>query len=319
VLGYQRPGEKFVVDTDASNVEFGGVLSQIQDGSVQVVAYFSKILSKAKRNYCVTCTELLAIVKSLEHFHKYLYGEKFHLRTDNYALTCLMSLRNLEAKTARWVQRLQEYNFTSEHRQGIRHTIIDALSRRPCSEERSHCRKVERTDVQSVRIVSTTTVDGWDQQALRRNSWQTITLGQRLREMEAGQRLEWKVISDRGPIYKSYWAQWTLLALRNGLLVRHWESADGKKTAQVVISHNRVKKVLMEIHGGSSGGYFGTNKTIEKVRQRYYWLHLRDDVERWCQQCDTCAAIRGPRIRSRSLMYQYNIGAPFERIAIEIA
>jgi hypothetical protein len=49
VLGYPRPGE-FIIDTDASNIEIGGVLSQVQDGSERVVAYFSKTLSKAERN-----------------------------------------------------------------------------------------------------------------------------------------------------------------------------------------------------------------------------------------------------------------------------
>ena len=65
VLGYPRPGEKFIVDTDASNVGIGGVLSQVQDSGERDVAYFSKTLSKAERNYCVTRRELLAIVKTL--------------------------------------------------------------------------------------------------------------------------------------------------------------------------------------------------------------------------------------------------------------
>jgi len=108
VLGYPQPGEKFIIDTDASNIGIGGVLSQVQDGCEQVVSCFSKTLSKAKRNYCVTCRELLATVKTLEHFHKYLYGQEFHLRTDHSALTWLLSIRNLEGQTARWVQCLQE-------------------------------------------------------------------------------------------------------------------------------------------------------------------------------------------------------------------
>jgi hypothetical protein len=52
-----------------------------------VVAYFSKTLWKAERNYCVTRRELLAIAKTLQHFHKYLYGQEFHLRTNHSALT----------------------------------------------------------------------------------------------------------------------------------------------------------------------------------------------------------------------------------------
>jgi hypothetical protein len=59
----------------------------------------------------------------MEHFHKYLYGQEFHLRTDHSALTWLMSFNNLEGQTLRWIQRLQEYNFTFEHRQGRKHKM----------------------------------------------------------------------------------------------------------------------------------------------------------------------------------------------------
>jgi hypothetical protein len=97
-------------------VGIGGVLSQVQDGRERVIAYFSKTLSKPERNYCVTRRELLAIVKTLEHFHKYLYGQEFHLRTDHSALTWLLSFRNLEGQTARWVQRLQEFHIRAPPR-----------------------------------------------------------------------------------------------------------------------------------------------------------------------------------------------------------
>jgi hypothetical protein len=65
--------------------------------------------------------------------------------------------------------------------------------------------------------------------------------------------------------------------------------------------------------------FLGNNRTLNKVWQRYYWLQARDDVERWCQQCDICAASRGPRTRNRGHMHQYNVGVPFERIAIDVA
>ena len=131
------PGE-VIIDTDASNFGIDGVISQVQHGSELVVSYFSKTLSKADRNYCVICRELLAIVKTLEHIHKYLYGQEFHLRTDLSALIWLLNFRDLEGQAARWVQRLQEYNFTSAHRQGIRRTNAYTLSRRPCPEECSY-------------------------------------------------------------------------------------------------------------------------------------------------------------------------------------
>jgi hypothetical protein len=68
-------------------------------------------------------------VIKLEHFHKNLYRQEFHLHTDHSALTWLMSFKNFEGQTARQIQRLQEYNFTSEQRQGQKHNNVDALSR----------------------------------------------------------------------------------------------------------------------------------------------------------------------------------------------
>ena len=106
----------------------------------------------------------------------------------------------------------------------------------------------------------------------------------------------------------------------DGVLVRHWESADGKKkTAQVVVPQSKVDQIVAELHGGTPVGHFGANKTMDKIRQRYYWLRLSDDVERFCRQCDACATSRGPRTRSRGLMHQYNVRAPFQRVAVFIA
>ncbi|KAJ8401940.1 hypothetical protein AAFF_G00375210 [Aldrovandia affinis] len=58
----------FVLDTDASNVGMGAVLSQVGPEGERAVAYFSHTFNKAERNYCVTRRELLAVVKAVRHF-----------------------------------------------------------------------------------------------------------------------------------------------------------------------------------------------------------------------------------------------------------
>jgi hypothetical protein len=80
----------------------GGALSHVQDGQERVVAYYSKTLSRAERKYCLTRWELLAIVKTLEHFHECFYGQESHLRTDHSTLIWLLGSKNLEGQTARW-------------------------------------------------------------------------------------------------------------------------------------------------------------------------------------------------------------------------
>jgi hypothetical protein len=51
------------------------------------------------------------------------------------------------------------------------------------------------------------------------------------------------------------------------------------QAAQIATLHNRVKEILVEIHRGTTGGHLGANKTVDKVRQHYYWLYLRGNIE----------------------------------------
>ncbi|CAK1589642.1 unnamed protein product [Parnassius mnemosyne] len=90
ILEYPNAGKEFIVDTDASDLVLGGVLSQRNGDQKIVIANSSKSLSKPKRNYCAARQELLAVVKFLQHFSKYLMGRKFHLRTDHAALKWLL-------------------------------------------------------------------------------------------------------------------------------------------------------------------------------------------------------------------------------------
>jgi hypothetical protein len=70
----------------------------------------------------------MAVVKALEHFHKFLCGQDLHLHTDHSALTWLLSFKNLEGQMAHSVHHLQEYNFASKHNGGWKHIIADVLS-----------------------------------------------------------------------------------------------------------------------------------------------------------------------------------------------
>lgn len=90
VLAYPIAGQKFILDTDASSYGIGGVLSQEINGTEKVIGYYSRVLSKPERNYCVTRRELLAVLECVKHYHKYLYGQHFILRTDHSALRWLM-------------------------------------------------------------------------------------------------------------------------------------------------------------------------------------------------------------------------------------
>ena len=66
VLSYPDLTLPFILDTDASSVGIGAVLSQVVEGRERPVAYFSTALCQAQRNYCVTKRELLAVVQAIK-------------------------------------------------------------------------------------------------------------------------------------------------------------------------------------------------------------------------------------------------------------
>jgi transposase InsO family protein len=321
VLAYPVTGVTFILDTDASNVGIGAVLAQEVDGSERVIAYYSRSLSKAERNYCVTRRELLAMVDAIKHFHKYLYGQRFVLRTDHAALKWLLSFKSPEGQVARWIERLQTYDFETRHRKGQMHKNADCLSRRPCKQDCKHCTRVEEKELASdCYRLELDTLEQWGNQRLREEQLKDDTLAPILRWKEEGRRPDWQLIAEKGAAKKAYWAQWDSLTVNNGVMKRVWESADGASSRlQVVLPQSRVADVLRELHNGVTGAHLGVNKTLEKVRQRFYWFRYREDVEDWCKRCDVCMASKGPHRRSRGQMQQYNVGVPFERIAIDVA
>ena len=124
VLSYvDTKGNGFVLNTDASNVGLGSVLHQLQDGEEKVIGYFSRCLTKAERKYCTTREELLAVA-SVKHFHHYLYGQEFVIRSAHGRLWWILNFRNTgEGQLARFLETLSAYSFQLKYR---------AMSRRPC-------------------------------------------------------------------------------------------------------------------------------------------------------------------------------------------
>lgn len=326
VLAYPDFKHDFILDTDASQEGLGAVLSQEIDGKERVIAYWSKSLSKPERNYCVTRKELLAIVKAVDHFHHYLYGRKFELRTDHSALTWLLNFKNPEGQVARWIQKLQEYDFNIQHRKGIAHQNADALSRRPCPENCNNCSRAEKNYSNEVVIQEVTNgnaivdSDSWNDRDIRKAQLDDPHIRPILEMMESTDgKPTWQEISPFSPSTKRYWALWDTLLLKNGVLYRRWESNDGRSTKlQLILPSSRVGSVLGELHNSPSGGHFGILKTLSKVRERFFWDKSRSDVENWCKTCDDCVARKGPKTRTHGKLRRYNVGANFERIAIDV-
>jgi len=113
--------------------EIGAVLSQKQDRVEKVISYFSRVLNRAERNYCITRCELLSIVESIKTFHHNLYGRKFLVRTEHASLKWLLSFKDVKRQLTCWLEKLQQYHFDVIYRKGMFQANADELSRRPCA------------------------------------------------------------------------------------------------------------------------------------------------------------------------------------------
>jgi RNase H-like domain found in reverse transcriptase/Reverse transcriptase (RNA-dependent DNA polymerase) len=70
VLAAPRDEGLFILDSDGSDLAVGAVLQQQQDNALKVIAYASRSLSDAERNYCTTRKELLAVIFGLKQFRR---------------------------------------------------------------------------------------------------------------------------------------------------------------------------------------------------------------------------------------------------------
>uniref|UniRef100_A0A2N9F7T1 RNA-directed DNA polymerase n=1 Tax=Fagus sylvatica TaxID=28930 RepID=A0A2N9F7T1_FAGSY len=116
----------FELDTDASIIGIGGVLSQ----AGKPIAFFSEKLNGAKLNYCTYDLEFYAIVQAIKHWQYYLAYKDFILNTDHEALKHLHSQQNLHKRHVKWVTFLQQFDFSIRHKAGTLNKVADGLSRR---------------------------------------------------------------------------------------------------------------------------------------------------------------------------------------------
>lgn len=117
---------QFTVQTDASGYAIGAILSNA-DG--RPVAYASRSLNKAERNYPTIEKELLAVVWAVKHFRPYLYGRTFKIITDHKPLVYLFNLKDPSSRLLKFRLLLEEYDYVVEYVKGKDNAAADALSR----------------------------------------------------------------------------------------------------------------------------------------------------------------------------------------------
>jgi len=122
--------QEFTVETDASGVGIGAVLSQNR----RPIAFLSQAFSSQGRIKSVYERELLAIVRAMTKWKHYLSSKEFVIKTDQRSLRHLLEQKSVSTIQQRWASKLSGLKYRIEYKPGVDNKVADALSRKPPQE-----------------------------------------------------------------------------------------------------------------------------------------------------------------------------------------
>ena len=115
-------------------------------------------------------------------------------------------------------------------------------------------------------------------------------------------------------VAKSLWFQRESLEV----LYRKWSDARGNQIYQLIAPDKLKRTIFENLHSDITAGHLGRDRTLESIKNRFYWPGVREDIERWIKSCDLCTqAKRGPGL-GKSPLQQFRVNAIMQCIAVDI-
>ncbi len=143
---------------------------------------------------------------------------------------------------------------------------------------------------------------------LRKAQLDDPTIGPAVRAMAAKENLKPDAIARGGPAVRQLVQLWDRLFMENGILKRQYEGVRGHDSwTQFVVPLKLRDEILNELHSDALEGHLGEDKTVGKVRERFYWPGMQRDVIQWIRTCPECATRKSPsqRPEDSSLCFPY--------------
>ena len=280
VLAYPNFKEIFFLHTDASVAGLGVILGQYDENKKErVIAYASRKCDDHEMNYSPTELEALAVLWGVDYFEHYLKGSKFEIHTDHEPLLALLKTPKKNRKYYRYAYRLMEHNFVIKHCKGEKNRV-DSLSRSPVGQP-----------------------DGRPHLALFGHALDYPTY----KELLENSPEVWGPHPAQPPDESSPAPEYTI---RLGNLYK--ETKDGPKR---VIRSSEVLDVLYSCHHGISGTHFRIGATSQKIKDRFWWPKMDQDISSFVKACDDCQR-KEPKEHTHEL-YPIPADGPFERWGID--
>ena len=306
VLSYPHFDKCFVLQTDASDMGVGAVLTQYDSsGQEHVISYASRSLSNREKAYSTTEKEALAVVFATDHFRAYLLGRQFTLITDHSALCWLNSLEP-KGRLGRWVMALQEYSFDVQHRAGISNGNADALSRLPAPfpVDNRGC----HSSISSPSCVTSVTPESSLQQEQLNDPDLSKVIEFKSHQMPRPPFFVWA----HNPTLRALWHCWDTLHLVNGILVK---GVQGQPTSlseyAFVIPFRMIDSVLQGIHCSPFSGHLGLKRTLQRARGKFFWPKMSLHITDFVRSCQSCAQNKLGAPPSKAPLQPIDVNEPF--------
>jgi transposase InsO family protein len=337
ILGFPDFNKSFILHTDASNQGLGAVLYQEQEEKLRVIAYASRTLTKAEKNYHLHSgkLEFLALKWAVtERFRDYLMTCSCTVYTDNNPLTYVLSTAKLNATGSRWVAELADFHLIIKYRPGRENGDADGLSRMPCDIEEmmgncteemsSHSvqatvQAIETRDSQTACWIMAPGCVGTEEELPTPFSRAEICQAQR-DDPNIGPVIDYKQ-SDQRPVGQ----QLKSSSAQSKRLLREWNKLsldeDGilhRKTVtrtQLVLPDKYKATVLRQLHDDM--GHQGVDRTTSLVRDRFFWPHMQREVETYLSRCCACLKQKKPCRETRAPLIPIVTTQPFELVSID--
>ena len=297
ILAFPDFDEHFFVTTDASDRGIGAILSQEKDGKRVVIAYASRVLSSAEQNYFTTEKECLAVVWALEQFRPYIFGLPITIETDHKCLTWVKNFKKPTSRLFRWIATIDQYDYQVVYKEGKSIPHVDALSRYGYSDSVSinaFLKNRKRTLP--------------DLEAFRDDQVKDDTLAEFWEEAE-----EAKGTNDLGPQFiKENELLYRVKKIKQNGIVSF-------QSKQLVVPTNRRYEILYYFHESKWSGHLGVTKTLQRLKERYYWPGMKGQVAAWIASCRICASRKDPKMKRVGKLHPIPVPpSAFSTIGIDI-
>jgi hypothetical protein len=249
------------VETDASNFAICCLLMQEDnEGNRRPVYYHSRKLTPAELNYDIHDKELLAVVEAFRKWKVNLTGpHETQVFSDHRNLAHFMTKTDLSPRQTRWALEMAPFNFKIIHVKGTENVRADALSRRPDY--------YQKHEVQAT--------------IFRQNEDGSLSYNHpRLAATQEKDQLKWlKTATTTQEIDKVKESLEEGIEEKKGLLYVF---------NRIYVPSKIRKEFVKRFHESPAHGHQGTEKTLERITNQYYFPHARKTVQDVLKECAEC-------------------------------